>query len=123
MGLPVGSASTPVLGADFDGLADEVAALIDRAEITQALDVIWQRVRRLNRYVEEQAPWTLAKDPERAADLGKVLASLLEGLRIVTVLLVRPICRRPRRPCWMRSASTTARWPAPATGRAAAAAR
>ncbi len=76
------------LGSDFEGLADEVAALMDRAELTQALDVIWQRVRRLNRYVEEQAPWTLAKDPERAADLGGVLASLLEGLRVVTVLLV-----------------------------------
>ncbi len=76
------------LGSDFDGLADEVAALMDRAELTQALDVIWQRVRRLNRYVEEQAPWTLAKDPERAVDLGRVLASLVEGLRVVTVLLV-----------------------------------
>jgi len=76
------------LGGDFDGLADEVSALLDRAELTQALEVIWVRVRRLNRYVEEQAPWTLAKDPARAADLGRVLASLVEGLRVVTVLLV-----------------------------------
>jgi methionyl-tRNA synthetase len=76
------------LAGDLDGLADEVSALMDRAELTQALEVIWQRVRRLNRYVEEQAPWTLAKDPERAADLGRVLASLVEGLRVVTVLLV-----------------------------------
>ena len=44
-------------------------------------------MRRLNRYVEEQAPWTLAKDPERATDLGRVLASLLEGLRVITVLV------------------------------------
>ena len=35
---------------------------IDRAELTPALEEIWQRVRRLNRYVEEQAPWKLAKD-------------------------------------------------------------
>ena len=76
------------LAGDFDGLAEEVCALLDRAELTQALEVIWVRVRRLNRYVEEQAPWTLAKDPERATDLGRVLASLLEGLRVVTVLLV-----------------------------------
>ncbi len=48
------------------GLADEVVELLDRAEITQALERIWQRVRRLNRYVEEQAPWKLAKDPEQA---------------------------------------------------------
>jgi methionyl-tRNA synthetase len=29
----------------------------------------------------------LAKDPDRAADLDRVLGSLLEGLRVVTVLL------------------------------------
>ena len=42
------------------------SSLLDRAEITQALERIWQRVRRLNRYVEEQAPWKLAKDPAQA---------------------------------------------------------
>ena len=76
------------LAEDFAGLAQEVGELLDRAEITQALEVIWQRVRRLNRYVEEQAPWQLAKDPDRAPELDRVLASLIEGLRIVTVLLV-----------------------------------
>jgi methionyl-tRNA synthetase len=44
-------------------------------------------VRRLNRYVEEQAPWKLAKDPEQAGRLDVVLRSLAEGLRVVTVLL------------------------------------
>ena len=45
------------------------------------------RVRRLNAYVGEQEPWKLAKDEERAADLDRVLATLVEGLRVVTVLL------------------------------------
>ena len=44
-------------------------------------------MRRLNRYVEERAPWTLAKDPERAGELDSVLASLAESLRVVAVLL------------------------------------
>jgi methionyl-tRNA synthetase len=44
-------------------------------------------VRRLNRYVEEQAPWQLAKDDARAADLDRVLRTLAEGLRVLTVLL------------------------------------
>ena len=56
-------------------------------ELTNALDEIWQRVRRLNRYVEEQAPWQLAKDPGRADDLDRVLATLVEGMRVVSVLL------------------------------------
>jgi methionyl-tRNA synthetase len=75
------------LAADFDGLAEEVCELLDRAEVTQALDRIWQRVRRLNRYVEEQAPWKLAKDEAQADHLRTVLRSLAEGLRSVTVLL------------------------------------
>jgi methionyl-tRNA synthetase len=78
----------PELASDFDGLADEVCELLDRAELTQALDAIWQRVRRLNRYVEECAPWTLAKDEEKREDLDGVLVSLVEGVRVVSLLLV-----------------------------------
>jgi methionyl-tRNA synthetase len=72
---------------DFDGLGARVAELIDRVELTSALEEIWERVRRLNRYVEEQAPWRLAKDPARAQELDRVLATLAEGLRVVSVLL------------------------------------
>jgi methionyl-tRNA synthetase len=77
----------PALAESFDGLAEEVSELLDRAEITQALDRIWQRVRRLNRYVEERAPWQLAKDESKQGELDATLASLAEGLRVVTVLL------------------------------------
>jgi methionyl-tRNA synthetase len=77
----------PALTPDFDGLADRVAERIDRVELTQALDEIWQRVRRLNRYVEEQAPWNLARDPAQAGDLDRVLRTLAEGLRVIAVLL------------------------------------
>ena len=44
-------------------------------------------MRRLNRYVEEQAPWQLAKDEARSGDLDRVLRTLAEGLRTVTVLV------------------------------------
>jgi methionyl-tRNA synthetase len=77
----------PDLGEDFDSLADEVAAAVDRADLTGALDAIWLRVRRLNRYVEERAPWTLAKDEAKAAELDTVLATLVEGVRVIAVLL------------------------------------
>jgi methionyl-tRNA synthetase len=43
------------------GIDREVCELLDRAELTQALEAIWARVRRLNRYVEENRPWDLAK--------------------------------------------------------------
>jgi methionyl-tRNA synthetase len=77
----------PQLQQDFVGLPERVGAHIDRAELTPALDQIWQRVRRLNRYVEEQAPWQLAKDDARGEELDRVLRTLAEGLRSVTVLL------------------------------------
>ena len=76
-----------VLAADFAGLSERVAQLIDRCELTVALEEIWQRVRRLNRYVEEQAPWRLAKDEDQASELDRVLGTLIEGLRVVSVLL------------------------------------
>jgi methionyl-tRNA synthetase len=75
------------LARDFDGLPQRVAEHVDRAELTLALEEIWQRVRRLNRYVEERAPWRLAKDDSRHDELDRVLRTLAEGLRSVTVLL------------------------------------
>jgi methionyl-tRNA synthetase len=77
----------PVLAPDFDGLTARVEELIGKAELTLALEEIWQRVRRLNRYVEEQAPWVLAKDEASAGDLDRVLGTLAEGLRVIAVLL------------------------------------
>jgi methionyl-tRNA synthetase len=75
-------------GADgLEGVETEVSELLDRVELTQALEAIWLRVRRLNRYVEESKPWELAKDPERAGDLDRVLYNLIEGLRVLTLLL------------------------------------
>jgi methionyl-tRNA synthetase len=84
--VPAG-ATDPVLGADFVDLNGQVAELLDQVELTQALELIWQRVRRLNRYVEAKAPWKLAKDPEQAAALDQVLNSLFEGIRVVSLLL------------------------------------
>jgi methionyl-tRNA synthetase len=75
------------LSADLDDLPAAVAGHVDRAELTLALEEIWSRVRRLNRYVEEQAPWKLAKDAAHSAQLDQVLYGLAEGIRGVSVLL------------------------------------
>jgi methionyl-tRNA synthetase len=77
----------PALARDFAGLPERVAEHVDRAQLTLALDEIWQRVRRLNRYVEERAPWQLAKDEANGEQLDGVLRALAEGLRTVAVLL------------------------------------
>lgn len=86
-GAVPGCALDAELAAEIDGAAGEVCELLDAADLTAAADAVWLRVRRLNRYVEEQAPWALAKDPQRSGELDRVLASLVEGLRVVAVLL------------------------------------
>jgi methionyl-tRNA synthetase len=87
-GFAPGAPLDDTLAGELGGLAGEVEALMDHAELTQALEVIWQRVRRLNRYVEERAPWKLAKQEEQAAELDSVLSSLLVGLRVLAVVLL-----------------------------------
>ncbi|HYX78957.1 MAG TPA: methionine--tRNA ligase, partial [Solirubrobacterales bacterium] len=90
----------PGLSRGDDGLGGvegRVCELLDRTELTQALEEIWSRVRRLNRYVEETRPWELAKvageeweageERQSEARLDQVLYSLAEGLRTVTQLL------------------------------------
>jgi methionyl-tRNA synthetase len=81
------AAVDPQLASTFEELPAQLAELFDRTELSQALEAIWQRIRRLNQYVEERAPWVQAKDPAQAAELDVTLASLAEGLRVVTVLL------------------------------------
>jgi len=71
----------------LDGVEARVAELFDRAELTQALEEIWTRVRRLNRYVEETRPWDLAKEQGNAVRLDQVLYSLCEGVRVLALLL------------------------------------
>jgi methionyl-tRNA synthetase len=77
----------PDLAAAFDGVVDRLSVLFDSAEISKALDEIWELVRRLNRFVEETKPWELAKDEASADALDSSLYSLAEGLRVVTLLL------------------------------------
>jgi len=75
------------LAADFDGLTEQVCERLDAVEVTAALGAIWERVRRLNRYVQDSEPWQLAKDPANAARLDAILYSVAEGLRVVSLLL------------------------------------
>jgi methionyl-tRNA synthetase len=75
------------LAQEFDGLLEAVKAGIDEVELTAALDEIWRRIKRLNRYVQDEQPWKLEKDPAEAERVDQVLYTLAEGLRVVSVLL------------------------------------
>jgi methionyl-tRNA synthetase len=86
-GVVPGAQAAGELAGDFEGMADAVRARIDGVELTAALDEVWRRIKRLNRYVQEQEPWRLAKDESAGDRLDEVLYSLAEGLRVVSVLL------------------------------------
>lgn len=53
---------------------------------TKYLHDVWSLVTRANRYVEENAPWTLAKNKDRDR-LGMVLYNLSESLRLIALYL------------------------------------
>ncbi|MBU2600609.1 MAG: methionine--tRNA ligase [Actinobacteria bacterium] len=77
--------SSPLV-ADAAAAEATAKSRLEEMELTGALEAIWEFVRRLNRYVEEQAPWKLAKAGEDAA-LDGTLYDLAEGLRVLAVLL------------------------------------
>ena len=66
---------------------DEVATAMDDFAFYRAMEAIWQFIGGVNRYVDAQAPWTLAKDPAKAERLRTVLWTLGESLRVIGVLL------------------------------------
>jgi len=84
--LPVVAGSTE-LAAELDGLAPNVVARLDAYDLTGGLDEIWDVVRALNRHVEQNAPWELAKDESKAGELARVLLDLADGLRVLAVVL------------------------------------
>ncbi|MDX6645768.1 MAG: methionyl-tRNA synthetase [Miltoncostaeaceae bacterium] len=75
------------LAAEAEQRVAAVRAAFDEMDLTGALDAAWGLVPRLNRLVEERAPWVLARDAGRAEELDQALASLAEGLRIAAILL------------------------------------
>lgn len=61
---------------------------MDQIQINKALDVVWQLIRRANKYIDETMPWVLAKeDPQNQLDT--VLYNLVDILRMVGTL-IRP---------------------------------
>ena len=75
------------LAADTAKAADETRALFKQSQLQSALQSIWGLVNRANKYVDETAPFKLAKDPAQAQRLDEVLYNLVESCRVLAVLL------------------------------------
>lgn len=68
-------------------LGAEVEAAMSEVDLTVCLELIWRFVRNLNKYVEDSAPWKLAKDAQQNQELENVLYNLAEGLRVCSIFL------------------------------------
>ena len=92
-GIVPAPASSPAseFDADLKALAETVgndaAAYLEKMDFPNALASIWKLISRANKYIDETAPWVLAKDESKKADLGTVLYNLMECIRISTILL------------------------------------
>ncbi|OOB79007.1 MAG: methionine--tRNA ligase [Epulopiscium sp. Nuni2H_MBin003] len=60
---------------------------IERLFFDKSLENIWIIIRRLNKYIDETTPWLLAKDANDTNKLAGVLYTLVEGLRIVSIMI------------------------------------
>ena len=68
-------------------LRDRYETEMERFQFQNALEQVFRTIQRANKYIDENAPWTLAKDPANRARLATVMYNLLETVRICAVLL------------------------------------
>lgn len=72
------------LAAKTAEAADEA---LDKLNFSIGLTEIWKFVSRTNKYIDETAPWALAKDESKRARLAEVMYNLCESIRIISVLI------------------------------------
>ncbi|TCP52682.1 methionyl-tRNA synthetase [Tumebacillus sp. BK434] len=62
-------------------------AAMERMQFSVALGAVWDLISRTNKYIDETAPWVLAKDEGQKGRLDTVLYNLAESLRIASILI------------------------------------
>jgi methionyl-tRNA synthetase len=102
--VPAASATGPAEDAEMRRIAEALPAVYEermaRLDYAGALDSAWELIKYANRYIENAAPWTLAKegDTER---LAAVLFNALESVRIAA-LFTAPVMPRTSAEVWNR---------------------
>jgi methionyl-tRNA synthetase len=71
----------------LDRALREANAAMEDFAFQRALGAIWEFIGVVNRYVDNQAPWALAKDPAKRERLATVLYTLAESLRCLGIVL------------------------------------
>jgi len=98
----------PVASPEDEDILRIAAALPEKFEkrmvaldYAGALEDAWELIKRANRYIEDSAPWNLAKSDETRARLEAVLYTALESVRIAAIF-VAPVMPNTSREVWKR---------------------
>jgi methionyl-tRNA synthetase len=90
-GIVTHKEGTEAVDKEFIALVNETVAgysdAMDHMELNQAIKDVWNLIGRANKYIDETAPWILAKDPAQAERLQAVMYNLAEALRIIAILI------------------------------------
>ena len=73
--------------AAVSALRGKYEAEMEKFQFQNGLEAIFKVIQRANKYIDETAPWVLAKDEANRARLASVMYNLLETIRICTILL------------------------------------
>ena len=90
-----GNVKNPKVYADIDEdlknsvntLKDKVDQKIEELKINEALEEIFDVLRKCNKYIDDTTPWVLAKDEENKIRLETILYNLLEAIRVCATIL------------------------------------
>ncbi len=72
--------------AQFPAAVQTIDEQMNNLAFNKALQTIWTLISAANKYIDETAPWALAKDESNKERLGTVMYNLLEAVRIIALL-------------------------------------
>ena len=70
----------------FSENLEKIDQLLEELAFNKALMTIWELISAANKYIDETAPWALAKDPGQRDRLATVMYNLLEAIRLIALL-------------------------------------
>ncbi len=71
----------------INNLKNVVSEKVDALKINEALECIFEVLRKCNKYIDDTTPWVLAKEEDKLPRLETVIYNLLEGIRVCAILL------------------------------------
>ena len=99
--MPCGRPAETIIRRNFEEIFVDYDRLMPEFEFSQAMMRIWEGVASLDRYINENAPWKMAREEGSQEDLATVLYVLCEGLRMIGSL-ISPVMPDTANEIWRR---------------------